>query len=792
MDPSISAGSYHSYKETWRRTMILSFQSLGVVYGRLATAPLYAFGSIDPNDIKSKEDIYELFSFAFWTLTIIPLLKYALLVLNADDEGEGGTFALYSLLCRNAKVGLLPCDKSAAETMHHVETTSSRIKMRTRARWALEKHKSSHYLLLLLALVGSCLIICDGVLTPSISVLSATLTMRRSISKVLHQTISSGKAESIDKYLKKYIPVPSACAILVCLFTLQKHGTHKIGFLFAPVVIIWIIFISTMGIYNVFHYPAILCSVSPVYIFRFFRNLDITSWKILGNIVLCIAGSEAMFADLGHFSKKSVQATFALIIYPVLVICYAGQAAYISTHLGASSNVMHLSESVPHSRDLHHAFTGISLVVSLVGSQATITATYSIINQCQALACFPRVKVIHTSDEIYGQVYIPDVSWILMALSLGITLGLRDVPAIANATGLTVICGMLVTSCLMSLVIALSWEKSLFFSVCFLLAFGSIEAMYLFASLMNFSKGTWSILILITLFLTTMLSWHYGTVKKYEFDKENKVSLDWLTDLSPGLGVNRVPGIGFIYTDVVTGIPSFFSHFIANIPAFHELLVLVSFKPLPVPHIPQNKRYLIGRVGHKEYKIYRCIVRYGYCDPMRDTNDFEDHVISSIGEFIAREESNDVHREIIASPEGRMIILGGPDGTNALIPVATIEETTNEVSGDIETPRSPLIEHGSGFAPAKRRRKVRFVLPLQSPKENPAMRMELQELVDAREKGAAYFLGKSHLMVRKGSNFFKRFLIMNYVFLDKNCREPTVALNIPHTALLEVGMPYLV
>ncbi|VFQ67108.1 unnamed protein product [Cuscuta campestris] len=787
MDPSLSSASLSypsSNKETWRRTAILSFQSLGVVYGRLSTAPLYAFGSIDPEDVRSKEEIYELFSFAFWTLTIIPLLKYVLIVLNADDEGEGGTFALYSLLCRHAKVGLLPCDKSAAETMHHKETPF-RIKMRTRARWAIEKHKSCHYLLLLLALIGSCSIICDGVLTPSISVLSATSTLKRSISKILHQSVSPGKVESIDKYLTKYIPVPSACAILVCLFTLQKYGTHKIGFLFAPVVIIWIIFISTMGIYNIIHHPTILRSVSPVYVVRFFRKAGTRRWKLLGNIALCIAGSEAMFADLGHFSKKSIQVTFALIIYPILVISYAGQAAFISSHLGASPDVTHLSESLPNSRNLHHVFTVLSLVASLVGSQATITATYSSINQCQALACFPRVKVIHTSDKIYGQVYIPDMTWILMALSLGITLGLQDIPAIANATGLTVICGMLVTSCLMALVIALYWERSLFFSVCFLLAFGTVEAVYLFSCLMNFSKGTWCILILASLFLTTMLSWHYGTVKKYEFDKENKVALDWLTEFSPGLGVNRIPGIGFIYTDLSTGIPSFFSHFIANIPAFHQLLVLVSFKPLPVPYIPSKRRYLIGRVGHKEYKIYRCIVCYGYCDPMRDTNDFEDHVITSIGEFISREE-NGSHQEVIASPEGRMIALGGHNASNALIPVEDIDDIPH-ASPDIESQRSPL-----KGTPPKRRKRVRFVLPQGSPRENPAMRMELQELVDARENGAAYFLGKSNLTVREGSNFFKRFLVMNYIFLDKNCREPPVALNIPHAALLEVGMPYVI
>lgn len=152
---------------------------------------------------------------------------------------------------------------------------------------------------------------------------------------------------------------------------------------------------------------------------------------------------------------------------------------------------------------------------------------------------------------------------------------------------MAIVSGMLVTTCLMSLVIALYWEKSLLVSACFLLLFGSIEAMYLSSSMLNFPKGGWYVAVFLVLCLTIMVSWHYGTMKKYEFDLENKVSTEWLTNLSPGLGVSRVPGIGFIYTDIVIGIPAFFSHFITNLPAYHRVLVFVSFKSLPVPFVPR-------------------------------------------------------------------------------------------------------------------------------------------------------------------------------------------------------------
>uniref|UniRef100_F6GSQ0 Potassium transporter n=1 Tax=Vitis vinifera TaxID=29760 RepID=F6GSQ0_VITVI len=769
MNPQPSSGSSHDFKkETWRHTFLLAFQSLGIVYGRLSTAPLYVFMSIPREDIISEQRVYELFSFVFWTMTIIPLLKYAFIVLRADDNGEGGTFALYSLLCRHAKVGLHPNDRSANEVMKSISAPASKTKVESRARRAIEKHKSSHYLMLFLALFGSCMVIGDGVLTPAISVAS-----------------SQRVGDDIEKAFKRYVPVPFACAILVGLFTLQHYGTHKIGFLFAPIIVIWLFFISGVGLYNIFYSDhQIIYAVSPVYMYRFMRNFDHQGWRSLGSILLSVAGSEAMFADLGHFSKKSLKITFVCLIYPALILCYAGQAAFISKNWRVFEDVTYLSESVPGAF-LRHIVVLLSLLASAVGSQATITASFSVINQCLALGCFPRVKVIHTSDTMNGRVYIPDVNWLLMILSLGIVIAFQDIARIGNATGLAIISGMLVTTCLMSLVITLYWEKSLFVSACFLLSFGLVEIMYLSACMSNFHKGAWYLVVLFVFSMTIMLSWHYGTMKKYEFDLQNKVSMEWITVMSPGLGVSRVPGIGFIYTDIVSGIPAFFSHFITNLPAYHQVLIFVSFKSLPVPCVPQKQRYLIGRLGAKDYKVYRCIVRYGYCDNIRDTDDFEDQIIRCIGEFIALEE-NDL--ESLTSPEGRMIVVGNPmlDG-NALVPIP--EMNSNLASprlsnnGTQRTLSSDSIESASALVT---RRKVRFMLPPESPRMQVSVRAELRELVDARESGTAYFLGQSHLKVRDGSSFLKRFLIMTYVFLDKNCREPPVALNIPHAALVEV------
>lgn len=363
--------------------------------------------------------------------------------------------------------------------------------------------------------------------------------------------------------------------------------------------------------------------------------------------------------------------------------------------------------------------------------------------------------------------------------------------------GLAVTCAMLVTSCLMSLVIALCWEKGLLASVCFLMFFGSIEMMYISTSLVNFFRGAWCLIILLLLFMTIMAAWHYGTLKKYEFDLENKVSIDWLTEYSPGLGVSRVPGIGFIYSDIEMGIPAFFSHFITNLPAFHQVLIFVSFKSSPVPYVPDNRRYLVGRVGPREFRIYRCIVRYGYRDSVRDTDDFEDQIISSIVEYITREE---LDYEALNSPEGKMIVVGGlvEDGNSAFIPM---DETISTISSSSATESKRYLLHdpsgstsvGATIAnPPGNRKRVRFLVPAKSPQMHAWVREELQEMIDARESGTAYFLGQSHLVARKGSNLLKKMLIMVYVFLVRNSREPPVALNIPNAALLEVATIYTI
>ncbi|KAM0917811.1 hypothetical protein ACQ4PT_009244 [Festuca glaucescens] len=308
-------------KRPWNAELLLAYQSLGVVYGDVATAPLYVFKSAfaggDIEHSAGNEEIYGVLSLVFWTLTLIPLLKYVFLVLRADDHGEGGTFALYSLICRRVRAGLLPGGGGGGELAVQPREGAAPAPRLSSVRAALERHRVLQRLLLLLALLGTCMVIGDGVLTPAVSVFSAV----------------SGLELSLDNKQHEYILLPVTCAILVGLFTLQHYGTHRVGFIFAPIVCLWLLCISAIGIYNIIHWnPHVYRALSPYYMYKFLQKTQTGGWMSLGGILLCVTGSETMYADLGHFSQSSIKIAFTSLVYPALILAYMGQAAYISKH----------------------------------------------------------------------------------------------------------------------------------------------------------------------------------------------------------------------------------------------------------------------------------------------------------------------------------------------------------------------------------------------------------------------------------------------------------------------------
>ncbi|KAM0899326.1 hypothetical protein ACQ4PT_021383 [Festuca glaucescens] len=772
-------------RDSWKTTMLLAYQSLGVVYGDLSISPLYVFKSTFAEDIQhsdTNEEIFGVLSFVFWTLTLIPLIKYVSIVLRADDNGEGGTFALYSLICRHANVSLLPNRQIADEELSTYKLERNpETADKTRVKVWLEKHKNLHTALLVMVLIGTCMVIGDGVLTPAISVFSAVSGLEFSLSKQHHE----------------YAVIPITCVILAFLFALQHFGTHRVGFIFAPIVLAWLLCMSALGLYNIIYWnPHVYQALNPYYMFKFLKKTRKYGWMSLGGILLCMTGSEAMFADLGHFSYSAIQLAFTALVYPALILAYMGQAAYLSKHHDFYSNSqVGFYIAVPDK--VRWPVLVLAILASVVGSQAIISGTFSIINQSQSLSCFPRVKVVHTSEKIHGQIYIPEINWLLMILCIAVTVGFRDTKHMGNASGLAVITVMLVTTFLTSLVIMVCWHKPPLVALGFLLFFGSIEALYFSASLIKFLEGAWLPILLALILMAVMLVWHFTTIKKYEFDLQNKVTLEWLLALGDKLGMVRVPGIGLVYTDLTSGVPANFSRFVTNLPAFHNVLVLVCVKSVPVPYVFPKERYLVGRVGPPGHRSYRCIVRYGYRDVHQDVDSFETELIESLARFIKLDASyrcSEASEQQLEEWEPGLSVIG----SNPLRDQASydLQDSVQHSAASVEMMAPADSPCGTGLeleAHANSAKQVRFFIDslVASPEADKHVTEELEALSAAREAGTAFILGHSHVQCKPGSSVVKKLTVVGYNFLRRNCRGPDVVLRVPPASLLEVGMVYV-
>lgn len=743
----------------------LAFQSLGVVYGDLGTSPLYVFNSTFPDGVNDPEDLMGALSLIIYTLTLIPLLKYVFVVMRANDNGEGGTFALYSLLCRHVNVNTIPNQHRTDEEL----TTYSRRKIEDKSfaartkKW-LEEKVDRQNALLLLVLVGTCMVIGDGIFTPAISVLS-----------------SVGGIKVDHPKMKTAAVVAVAVLILVILFSVQHYGTDKVGWLFAPAVLLWFLCIGSIGAYNICkHDTVVLKAFSPVYIVKYFRVGRKRSWASLGGIMLSITGTEALFADLGHFSTLAVQIAFTSIVFPCLLLQYMGQAAYLMHHQEDVKEAFY--RSIP---DLAYwpVFV-IATMAAVIASQATISATFTIIKQAVALGCFPRVKVLHTSKDISGQIYIPEINWILMVLCIIVTIGFNNTTQIGNAYGTAVIGVMLVTTLLMALIMLVVWRSNWLLVLLFTSFFLSIELVYFSSVLFKVYQGGWAPLVIAAVFLIIMSVWHYGTVKRYEFELESKVSMAWILGLGPSLGLVRVPGIGLLYTELVNGVPHIFSHLITHLPAIHSIVVFVCLKYLPVNTVPQEERFLVRRIGPKDFHMFRCVARYGYKDLHKKDDDFEKMLLDKLSAFIRYESL----MESISDSEDYSL----PEEYQQATTLDT--ENGNQMSLhaiSTESSQNSIVSERSLQQPV---RHVRFSVPNTGTVGNSGtIDDEIQFLNDCRDSGVVHIMGNTIVRARRDSGMIKKIVVdYIYAFLRRICREKSVILNVPHESLLNVGQVFYV
>jgi len=697
-------GSYSTWKQ-----VVLAYQTLGVVFGGLATSPLYVYPSMN---LKSpdEEDYLGILSLMLWTLSMIGVVKYVLLALRADDRGEGGTFALYSLLCRHANVGQqfgrhLESDAKLSHSSKSIHPHSNIVQF-------FERSVIAKRVLLFVAMLGTCMLIGDGILTPAISVLSAVQGLRNACPSI-----------------SQYAVVALSSVTLITLFLVQKFGTSRVSFLFSPIMLAWVISTPLVGVYNIIiHYNGVLKAFSPYYIFHFFSRNGKQGWLMLGGAVLCITGAEAMFADLGHFNKTSIQMAFLCAVYPSLIITYAGQTAYLIKHPYDHADGFY--KFVPNA--VYWPMFVVSTLAAIVASQALISASFSVIKQSVALDYFPRVKLVHTSQYKEGQIYCPEINYILMFLCLAVILGFQSGNQIGNAFGVVVIMVMLITTVLLTLVMIIVWKAPLPLVLVFFTFFSITEGIYVSSVLTKVPHGGWLPFAVSVVLAVIMFSWNHGRQKKIEYEVTNNIDSGSLGSLLSDKGIERVPGLCFFYNHILQGVPPIVGHYIKNVGSLHEVIVLITFKYVPVKTILPDERFLVKGLGYKG--VYRCIARYGYSDSFSiEGEEFVDQVIDSLDMYIKFSAGEQIDKSI---------------------------DLSNLPSED-------------------------FISSCPSVQEN------ISDLANAKKAGVVHVLGKARFRIGKSIGWFDRILLGSiYQILHTNCRSSMAVLKLPPASYLEIGMIY--
>ncbi|KAL9665017.1 hypothetical protein QQ045_020426 [Rhodiola kirilowii] len=578
-------------RSRWK-TVWLAYKTLGVVFGGLVTSPLYVYPSM-PLKSPTEEDYLGVYSIMFWTLTLIGVVKYTGIAVRADDHGEGGTFALYSLLCRHMDIGLLSRRTDRDASISH-PVLQGGVAKQSRLGKFFERSIVARRVLLFIAMLGMCMLIGDGILTPAISVLSAMDGVRApfpSISKTWVETLSA--------------------VILIGLFLLQKFGTSKVSFLFSPVMGMWTLVTPLVGIYSVVvNYPSIFKAISPHYILRFFLRNGREGWLLLGGTILCITGSEAMFADLGHFDRSSIQMAFLFTIYPSLVLTYAGQTAYLIKHPNDHDDGFY--KFIP--LKIYWPIFVIATLAAIVASQSLISATFSVIKQSVVLDYFPRVKVVHTSSNQEGEVYSPEVNYILMILCVAVILIFGDGKEIGNAFGVVVSLVMLITTILLTLVMIIIWRTPPVLVGLYFLIFFSMEGIYVSAVFTKLAEGGWIPFAISFILAFIMFGWYHGRQKKLEYELTHKIDLDRFRNLLSEPGVHRVPGLCFFYTNIQDGLTPILGHYIKNMKSLHSVTIFTTLRYLLVPKVSTQERIVVRNMGIEG--VYGCVIHYGYADSL--------------------------------------------------------------------------------------------------------------------------------------------------------------------------------
>jgi KUP system potassium uptake protein len=535
----------------------LAVGALGVVYGDIGTSPLYALRECfnGPHAVAvTVPNVLGVLSLMFWSLVSVIAIKYLTFVTRADNEGEGGTLALLARLPGGTARGL---------------------------------ERPAYFVLPLL--FGASLLYGDGLITPAISVLSAM----------------EGLAVT-SHALEPWI-VPVTCAILATLFMVQRFGTAGVGRVFGPVMGLWFTTIAVLGLLQIIRYPDVLGAINPLHAVRFFAAGGWHAFLVLGAVVLCVTGGEALYADMGHFGRRPIKWAWYGVVMPALLLNYFGQGALIlHAPLEAKNSFYGLVPGWAH-----YPMVALATAAAVIASQALISGVYSLTNQATQLGFWPRMNVVHTSEKQEGQIYLPGMNYALMIGCLILVLGFRSSSNLAATYGIAVTGDMIMTSIGFFAVSRMAWKWPLWQSAGIVLFFLLFDVSFFAANVNKIDDGGWVPLLVGASMFTIMTTWYRGRQLLSEWMRARTISAEEFMRLSDVENARRVPGTAVFLTSSTTGVPPVLRHHFEHNQVLHEQVVLLSIVSMDVPFVSPRHRLHLDEMPHG---FYRLIAYFGFME----------------------------------------------------------------------------------------------------------------------------------------------------------------------------------
>ena len=552
MLPADTAATHHGPREALPKLML---GAIGVVYGDIGTSPLYAMQEsfLGPHPLTvDRLHIFGVLSLIFWSLMLIVTVKYVAVAMRADNRGEGGSFALLSLIARNL---------------------------------AGKKWTAS---LIILGVLATCLFYGDAMITPAISVLSAVEGLK---------IVEPGLQPAV---------IPISIAILVGLFLVQSRGTAKVGTLFGPVILVYLAALAGLGITNIFAHPEIVAALSPSWAMKFFFLNPKLAFLALGSVFLAVTGAETLYADMGHFGRRAIGWSWLTLVYPCLTLNYLGQGALLLGHPAAAENPFYLM--APDWARLPLML--IATAATIIASQAVISGAFSVTHQAIQLGFLPRLKTQHTSEKALGQIYIPAVNWGLLFMVTVLVVGFRESGRLASAYGIAVTGTMLITTVMLGVLVFQVWRWNRVLATATIGLFLLVDGTYFASNITKIPDGGWFPLLVAAISFTVLTTWAKGRALMRARLQESALPLPVFVK-SVAANVHRVRGTSVFLSTSADAVPAALLHNLKHNQVLHQRVLILNVKVEELPHVSAENRIEVHDAGHG---FYRVILHYGYME----------------------------------------------------------------------------------------------------------------------------------------------------------------------------------